>query len=189
MSLTVERNEQEGRQLWVERFDDIKDFYDDNDQYTPTNKDRNKYRKFLKDLEPWERKAFERAVREDKNYYVMEFSNQGGLVMPIILELEFADGTKQMKRIPAEIWRRTPKAVSKLIVTEKDKELVSVAVDPRWETADVDLENNYYPRRIIPSRIEAYKSEKSSRRVYKDLMQESKTELKTEDDDSDSDDD
>ena len=57
------------------------------------------------------------------------------------------------------------------------------------ETADVDLENNYYPRRIIPSRIEAYKSEKSSRRVYKDLMQESKTELKTEDDDSDSDDD
>ena len=189
MSLTVERNEQEGRQLWVERFDDIKDFYDDNDQYTPTNKDRNKYRKFLKDLEPWERKAFERAVREDKNYYVMEFSNQGGLVMPIILELEFADGTKQMKRIPAEIWRRTPKAVSKLIVTEKDKELVSVAVDPRWETADVDVENNYYPRRIIPSRIEAYKSEKSSRRVYKDLMQESKTELKTEDDDSDSDDD
>lgn len=189
MSLTVERNEQEGRQLWVERFDDIKDFYDDNDQYTPTNKDRNKYRKFLKDLEPWERKAFERAVREDKNYYVMEFSNQGGLVMPIILELEFADGTKQMKRIPAEIWRRTPKAVSKLIVTEKDKELVSVAVDPRWETADVDVENNYYPRRIIPSRIEAYKSEKSSRRVYKDLMQESKTELKTEDDDNDSDDD
>ncbi|WP_232371946.1 M1 family metallopeptidase [Salinimonas iocasae] len=189
MSLTVERNEQEGRQLWVERFDDIKDFYDDNDQYTPTNKDRNKYRKFLKDLEPWERKAFERAVREDKNYYVMEFSNQGGLVMPIILELEFADGTKQMKRIPAEIWRRTPKAVSNLIVTEKDKELVSVAVDPRWETADVDVENNYYPRRIIPSRIEAYKSEKSSRRVYKDLMQESKTELKTEDDDSDSDDD
>ena len=189
MSLTVERNEQEGRQLWVERFDDIKDFYDDNDQYTPTNKDRNKYRKFLKDLEPWERKAFERAVREDKNYYVMEFSNQGGLVMPIILELEFADGTKEMKRIPAEIWRRTPKAVSKLIVTEKDKELVSVAVDPRWETADVDVENNYYPRRIIPSRIEAYKSEKSSRRVYKDLMQESKTELKTEDDDSDSDDD
>lgn len=189
MSLTVERNEKEGRQLWVERFDDIKDFYDDNDQYTPTNKDRNKYRDFLKDLEPWERKAFERAVREDKNYYVMEFSNQGGLVMPIILELEFADGTKEMKRIPAEIWRRTPKAVSKLIVTEKDKELVSVAVDPRWETADVDVENNYYPRRIIPSRIEAYKSEKSSRRVYKDLMQESKTELKTEDDDSDSDDD
>ncbi len=187
MSLTVERNEQEGRKLWVERFEDIRDFYDDNDQYTPTNKDRNSYQSFLKKLEPWERKAFERAVREDKNYYVLEFSNVGGLVMPILLELEFADGTKQNMRIPAEIWRRTPKQVSKLVVTDKNKELVSVAVDPRWETADVDVENNYYPRRIIPSRIEAYKRKKSSSRVSKDLMQESKTELKSESDDTDDD--
>ena len=178
LSLTVERNEQEGRKLWVERFEDIKDYYDDNDQYTPTNKDRNKYRKFLDKLEPWERKAFERAVREDKNYYVMDFSNLGGLVMPIILQMEFADGTSQMMRIPAEIWRRTPKAVSKLVVTDKDKELVSVTVDPRWETADVDVENNHYPRRIIPSRIEAYKAKDSTRRVSMDLMQDSKEELK-----------
>lgn len=188
MSLTVERNEQEGRTLWVDRFEDIRDFYDDNDQYTPTNKDRNKYQSFLKKLDPWERKAFERAVREDKNYYVMEFSNKGGLVMPILLEMEFADGSKQTMRIPAEIWRRTPKQVSKLIVTDKEKELVSVAVDPRWETADVDVENNYYPRRIIPSRIEAYKRKKSTSRVSKDLMQESKTELKSDNDDSGDDD-
>nr|WP_137168559.1 M1 family metallopeptidase [Salinimonas lutimaris] len=178
LSLTVERNEQEGRKLWVDRFEDIKDYYDDNDQYTPTNKDRNKYRKFLDKLEPWERKAFERAVKEDKNYYVMDFSNLGGLVMPIILQMEFADGTSQMMRIPAEIWRRTPKAVSKLIVTDKDKELVSVTVDPRWETADVDVENNHYPRRIIPSRIEAYKAKDSTRRVSMDLMQNSKEKLK-----------
>lgn len=178
LSLTVERNEQEGRKLWVDRFEDIKDYYDDNDQYTPTNKDRNKYRKFLDKLEPWERKAFERAVKEDKNYYVMDFSNLGGLVMPIILQMEFADGTSQMMRIPAEIWRRTPKAVSKLVVTDKDKELVSVTVDPRWETADVDVENNHYPRRIIPSRIEAYKAKDSTRRVSMDLMQHSKEKLK-----------
>lgn len=178
LSLTVERNEQEGRKLWVDRFEDIKDYYDDNDQYTPTNKDRNKYRKFLDKLEPWERKAFERAVKEDKNYYVMDFSNLGGLVMPIILQMEFADGTSQMMRIPAEIWRRTPKAVSKLVVTDKDKELVSVTVDPRWETADVDVENNHYPRRIIPSRIEAYKAKDSTRRVSMDLMQDSKEKLK-----------
>lgn len=185
ISLTVERNEQEGRKLWVERFDDISDYYDENDQYTPTNKDRNKYRDFLKKLEPWERTAFERAVREDKNYYVMDFSNLGGLVMPIILEMEFADGSKEMMRIPAEIWRRTPKAVSKLVVTDKDKELISVTVDPRWETADVDVENNYYPRRIIPSRVEAYKSKKSTSRVSMDLMQDSKAELKSDDEGED----
>ena len=101
--------------------------------------------------------------------------------MPIILELSFADGTTDSMRIPAEIWRRTPDAVSKLIVTDKDKELVSVTVDPRWETADVDVENNHYPRRIIPSRIEAFKAKPRKGNVNRDIMQDIKTELKTED--------
>lgn len=187
-SLTDIRNKEEGKELWVDRFDDIKDFYDENDRYTVTNKERNKYRSFMKKLEPWERKAFERAVREDKNYYVLDFSNKGGLVMPIILELAYEDGTTEEMRIPAEIWRRTPKAVSKLIVTEKGKELVSVTVDPHWETADVDVENNHYPRQIIPSRIEAYKSKPRSTYEYRDLMNDVKTELKTDDDDEDEDD-
>ena len=186
-SLTVIRNKEEGKELWVDRFDDISDFYDENDRYTVTNKERNSYQKFLKGLEPWERTAFERAVREDKNYYVLNFSNHGGLVMPIILELAYEDGSTEEMRIPAEIWRRTPKAVSKLIVTEKDKELVSVTVDPHWETADVNVENNHYPRRIIPSRIEAYKGKSRNSYEYRDLMQDSKTELKTDDEDDEND--
>jgi len=180
MSFTDERNKAEGKELWVERFSDITDFYDENDRFTVTNKERNKYNKFLKDLKPWEKVAFERAVKEDKNYYVLEFSNKGGLVMPIILELTFADGSTENQYIPAEIWRRTPKAVNKMIITEKDKELVSVTVDPRWETADVDINNNHYPRQIIPSRIEAYKSKKRKAKVYRDIMQDIKTELKTD---------
>ncbi|MDP5031138.1 M1 family metallopeptidase [Paraglaciecola sp.] len=178
MSLTDERNKAEGIELWVDRFADLKDFYDDNDRFTVTNKERNSYQKFLKDLKPWEREAFERAVKEDKNYYVMDFSNLGGLVMPIILELTFADGTKENQYIPAEIWRRSAKSVSKLIITDKEKELVSVTVDPRWETADVNVNNNHYPRQIIPSRIEAYKSKKSTSKVARDIMQDIKTELK-----------
>ena len=180
MSFTDERNKSEGKELWVERFSDITDFYDNNDRFTVTNKERNKYNKFLKDLKPWEKVAFERAVKEDKNYYVLEFSNKGGLVMPIILELTFADGSTENQYIPAEIWRRTPKAVNKMIITEKDKELVSVTVDPRWETADVEVNNNHYPRQIIPSRIEAYKSKKRKAKVYRDIMQDIKTELKTD---------
>jgi hypothetical protein len=187
LSLTDERNKAEGKELWVERFPDITDFYDENDRFTVTNKERNKYNKFLKDLEPWERTAFERAVKEEKNYYVLDFSNKGGLVMPIILELTFADGTTENQYIPAEIWRRTPKAVSKLIVTDKDKELVSVSVDPRWETADVDVSNNDYPRKIIPSRIEAYKAKKSTKKVSRDIMQDIKTELKGDDEDENDD--
>jgi hypothetical protein len=180
MSLTDERNKAEGKDLWVERFPDITDFYDENDRFTVTNKERNKYNKFLKELKPWEKIAFERAVKEDKNYYVLEFSNKGGLVMPIILELTFADGSTENQYIPAEIWRRSPKSVNKMIITEKDKELVSVTVDPRWETADVDVNNNHYPRQIIPSRIEAYKTKKRKAKVYRDIMQDIKTELKTD---------
>ena len=180
MSLTDERNKAEGIELWVDRNDDVSDFYDENDPWTVTNKERNKYRKFLSKLDPWEKRVFERAIKEDKNYYVLDFSNKGGLVMPIILELEFEDGKKKNMYIPAEIWRRTPKAVSKLIVTEKDQVLKSVTVDPRWETADVDIENNHYPRRIIPSRIEAYKRKANTSGVRRDLMQDSKTKLKSD---------
>ncbi|MFT6779349.1 MAG: hypothetical protein ACJAV1_003292 [Paraglaciecola sp.] len=182
MSLTDERNKGEGQELWVERFSDITDFYDKNDRFIVTNKERNKYKKFLKKLKPWEKIAFERAVKEDKNYYVLEFSNKGGLVMPIILELTFADGSIENQYIPAEIWRRTPKAVNKMIITDKDKELVSVTIDPRWETADVDTSNNHYPRQIIPSRIEAYKKKKSTQKVSRDIMQDIKTELKKDSD-------
>ena len=74
-----------------------------------------------------------------------------------------------------------------MIITDKDKELVSVTIDPRWETADVNVDNNHYPRQIIPSRIEAYKSKKRKAKVYRDIMQDIKTELKT-DGDGDNDD-
>ena len=104
--------------------------------------------------------------------------------MPIILELTFEDGTKEEMRIPAEIWRRTPKAVSKLIVTDSD-ELVSVTVDPHWENRRRRCGNNHYPRRIIPSRIEAYKNKPRNTYEYRDLMHDSKTELKTDDEDKD----
>ncbi|WP_416305907.1 M1 family metallopeptidase [Neptunicella sp. SCSIO 80796] len=183
LSLTDERNKAAGMKLWVEKNPDVTDFYDKNDRFTVTNKERNTYQKFLKGLEDWERVAFERAIKEDKNFYVLEFSNKGGLVMPIILKLDFADGSTENMRIPAEIWRRNSDSVKKLIVTDKDKVLTQVEIDPRWETADVDIENNYYPRRIIPSRVEAYKKKKSTSKVSRDIMQDIKTELKSDDDD------
>lgn len=175
-SYFVELNEAENKTTWVERNKDVTDFYDKNDRFTVTNKERNSYQQFLADLEPWERKVFERAIDENKNYYVLNFSNLGGLVMPILLQLTFEDDSVEELYIPAEIWRKTPDAVSKLIVTEKT--LKQVVVDPKWLTADVDVENNHYPRQIIPSRIEAFKREKSKDLAERDIMQDSKTKLK-----------
>lgn len=176
--LFVTRNEEEGMKTWVEMNKDVRDFFDENDQFTVTNKERNKYRQMLEDLKPYEREALERAIKEDKNYYVVEFTNHGGLVMPILLEMTYKNGDTEMLYIPAEIWRRSPKQVSKLIVTDKKKEIVSLVVDPNWETADVDVENNHYPRQIIPSRIEAYKSEQSKDLIRRDIMHDIKEEEK-----------
>lgn len=181
-SLFVQRNDAEGRKTWVEKNPDIRDFHDENDRFTVTNKQRNAYQSFLEKLEPWERRVFDRAIAEDKNYYVLDFNNVGGLVMPILLQMTYADGTKEDMYIPAEIWRRNAKSVSKLIVT--DKEVTEFAVDPNWETADVDIENNYYPRRIMKSRIEAYKWQRSTDHVSRDIMQDAKTKLKSEEDKS-----
>lgn len=178
-SVLIERNRQQGLQTWVERNSDVTDFYDENDQFTVTNKERNRYNSFLEGLEDWERQVLDRAVEEDLNYYLLEFSNEGGLIMPIILEIEFDNGTKEEIRFPAEIWRRSAAQVKKLLVSEND--IVNIVIDPRQETADTDIENNYYPRRIIPSRIESFKQEQSSSLINRDIMQDIKTELGEED--------
>ena len=181
-SIYSERNRQEGRLTWVERNTDLRDFYDENDQFTVTNIERNRYNSFLEGLEDWERTVLERAVEEDLNYYLLEFSNEGGLVMPIILQFSFSEGSSEELRLPAEIWRRSPSMVKKLVVTEK--EITSIVVDPLQETADVNIENNYYPRRIIPSRIEAFKADGRSGMLSRDIMQDSKAELDTGEDES-----
>ena len=77
--------------------------------------------------------------------------------------------------------------MKRLLVTEEIVE--EIVVDPWLETADVDIENNFYPRRIIPSRIESFKSSGSGGLLNRDIIQDMKTELGTdEDDDEDSDD-
>ncbi len=181
--ISVLNNQAERLESWVDRNPDVRDFYDENDIFSVTNKERNSYADFLEGLDPWEREAFDRAVAEDANYYILEFSNIGGLISPIILGLEYEDGAKERIYVPAEIWRRNAHQVSKLIVTEKDRKLVSIEVDPNWETGDADLSNNAFPRRFAPSRVEAYKRSTSSTRFdRRDIMQDSKTELKSDED-------
>lgn len=75
--------------------------------------------------------------------------------MPVILEFEFSDGTKETHRIPAEIWKKNDKKVSKVFTSKK--ELVRVVLDPTLETADTDRSNNYWPAKVEPSRFELFK--------------------------------
>ena len=173
----VDLNSAEGQESWVDRNPNVRDFYDENDIYTVTNVDRNNYQAFLATLEDWEKVALERAVDEDNEYYALKFSNIGGLVMPIILQVDLSNGTSERIYIPAEIWRRNPHTVHKLLVYEKGVEITQVIVDPNWETADADIENNYYPRRLIPSRVEAFKLPPDPRPIARDIMHGATVEL------------
>ncbi len=175
-SVSLARDKVEKRRFWVDLNKDVTDYYDKNDRFTVTNKERNSYKDFIDDLEDWEKKVFDRALKEDKHYYVLDFSNKGGLVMPIILGMTFTDGSTEEIRLPAEVWRRSPSNVMKLFVFEK--ELKQIEVDPKWETADVDIENNHYPRKIIKSRLQMFKSKKEGLLEERDLIQDSKTKLK-----------
>jgi hypothetical protein len=75
--------------------------------------------------------------------------------MPIILEFTYTDGSSEVIRIPAEIWRRNSETIKKVFIL--DKELIGVKLDPFLETADVDMNNNYWPARNEPTRFQLYK--------------------------------
>jgi hypothetical protein len=75
--------------------------------------------------------------------------------MPILLNVEYENGTKESLRLPAEIWRSNSKKISKLIVA-KDR-IKSLHLDPLLETADANVHNNEWPPRPVKSRFRLFK--------------------------------
>jgi hypothetical protein len=128
------------------------DFYNTYDELEVTVLDEKEYKKFLSGLTDEEKEI----INGGGNYYSVKFENLGGLVMPIILEFKFKDGTSEVVRIPAEIWRQNSAEVNKVFFFEK--EAIEIVLDPFVETADVDRNNNYWPERTEPSRFEVYKN-------------------------------
>jgi hypothetical protein len=95
------------------------------------------------------------AKLKDKNIYEVTISNKGGLVMPVVIEWTYKDGTKEIQKIPAEIWRLNEQRVTKVFV--KDKEVLNVMIDPNMETADIDIEDNIFPKVQQGSRFDEFK--------------------------------
>ena len=80
---------------------------------------------------------------KSKYFYEITFNKPGGLVMPIIVEYTYDDGSKEKKTYPAQIWRYNDKKVTKAV--HSDKQITKIVIDPDLETADVDLSNNSFP--------------------------------------------
>jgi hypothetical protein len=156
------RNRAKGLKFAVEQDTSLQDFYNKWERYAVTPDQTEAYAQMQASLTPDEKRLYE----SKKNFYELSFSNQGGNVMPIIIEWTFADGSKEVDRISAYIWRLNEYKVTKVFA--KDKQVVSVRLDPYRETADIEETNNYWPRQAVPSKFELFKGERPVRGTRND---------------------
>jgi hypothetical protein len=119
--------------------------------------DTTKYKVTLPTATPEPMDDAAKAKYANVNLYEITFSNKGGLVMPIIVEFSFEDGTKQTERIPAQVWRLNENKVTKLFLT--NKKAVGIKLDPMRETADINENNNTWGMETVtPSKFAIFKA-------------------------------
>ena len=129
----------------------LEDFYTSYDPFKATQKEIKKYEKFKENLNEDELEI----INSNQHFYELEFSNIGGLVMPIILDFTFSDNTNKTVKIPAEIWKKNNSQITKVFAFDKEVNLIEL--DPFMETADTDRSNNFWPPKMEPSKFELYK--------------------------------
>lgn len=154
-TLTRERNYPLSKR--IDRYPELKDFYDSYDEATVLPSEKKKFESLIKELK--EEKIDPALLQTKHNFYLIEFSNVGGLITPVILKAEYTDGSSEEITLPAEIWRFNTEKASKLLFTKK--ELKSVTFDPRQELVDTNVENNFWPRRPVKSKFQLYKDDKA----------------------------
>jgi len=155
--VSKEFNRTDVKETVIEANPSTRDFYTTYNPFTVTPEDEASYNKFMASLSPKEKELME----SDLNFYEITFKNVGGLVMPIIVEFQYADGTSEIDRIPVEIWRKNETQVTKVFVKKKD--VTQIILDPKRETADIDESSNYWPRQYQPSRFELFKGNGAAR--------------------------
>jgi hypothetical protein len=151
-SLSAERNESIIKR--THEFPSLLDFYNQYDPLDVTDGDRAQYKQLLDSLSDDEKAL----LTNETNFYLVDFKNIGGVVMPVIFDVEFEDGSTASYHLPAEIWARDNETISHLVLTPK--KVKKITLDPRLQTADVDLSNNHFPPQISKSRFQLFKEQK-----------------------------
>ena len=173
-TITNIRNKAEIASTFVEENPDLTDFYNTYDRFAATDTEKKKHQDYLNGLSPDERKS----ISEGKNLYVINFKNKGGLPMPIIVKLNYEDGTEEVLRFPAEIWRLNDVEAKKIIPTTK--KVVKWTLDPYLEIADIDTDDNAYPREPAqPTRVQLFKAQARSYGGGQNPMQEAQNAKKS----------
>ena len=156
--ISQQRDAAEKMKVEVDSDPDMRDFYTSYDPYKVNALDRVEYDEYVKKLTDKEKELLSKNML----YYQVTVENKGGLIMPLIFDLEFMDGTTRRINIPAEIWKKSEKEVTKVFACER--EVKAILLDPQLETADVDISNNTWPQRIAPTRFELFKENQSRSR-------------------------
>ncbi|MFN3848224.1 MAG: M1 family metallopeptidase [Spirosomataceae bacterium] len=153
-TLSNMRNKTDIKQTVVEADSTMKDFYNSYDRFAVTEADKKKYETYLASLSDEDRKLLEAG----KNFYVLSLKNKGGLPMPVIVELTYEDGTKEVMRYPVEIWRTNDVEIKKTITTTK--KVAKFKLDPYKEIPDIDTSDNAFPKEPEqPTRFQAFKQQ------------------------------
>ncbi len=155
LHLSQIRNKEEGLKFVVDVDTTTRDFYN---HYQPTVPDTFKVNA-LDNMELLTDSL--KKVMADKYFYEVTFSNKGGNVMPIILRWNYKDGSNEVERINAYIWRKNEKKVIKAFL--KTKAVESIELDPLDETADINTKNNKWNIKTAASRIEVFKAKRGIR--------------------------
>lgn len=133
------------------QFPELKDFYNTYDELDVTPEKREAFQKAMEGLSEEEQEL----INSKDNFYTIRVRNIGGLVMPVILRMEYEDGSEEIVRVPVEAFVQNSEVMQTSVISAKS--LVSVELDPFRETADANRDNNYYPPRLEPSRFQIYK--------------------------------
>lgn len=157
VSISNIRNKESIKNYRLNNYPSLSDFYNKYDALDVTENDKDKFKKYNESLSPQDRELLAKKL----NYYILEFENVGGLIMPLIIQYELADGQKETVRIPAEIWRKNNEKVSKLIITSQ--KVKQFELDPLQETADINRKNNYFPSKIVPTQFQLFKEQQKAK--------------------------
>lgn len=148
------RNKESIKETANERDPEINDFYAKRDPYAVDKLEQQEYTEFQGKLTPEQKKL----LASNKHFYELSFTNKGGLVTPIIIQATFTDGTTEVIRIPAEIWKMDQATVTKVFIFEK--EVKSWQIDPFLETADCNVDDNSFPPVSTPTRYQLFQQKK-----------------------------
>ena len=153
--ITTIRNREAGIVPLIDRDTTLRDFYY---RYKPSMEVTKEVRNRYDGLEQVPDSIFK--AYNNKFAYEIKFSNKGGLVTPLIIQFNYTDGSSDIERIGAYIWRKNEKEVSKTFL--KSKKVASILIDPYRETADINEKNNVWNIKTDPSRFELFKNKSAA---------------------------